>query len=308
MVNPPEQFPAGHDEVQSRLAVLTSLAHQHLPAGAAEDFVRLLRPALRLEHAREGDPVVAQLGGLPWGRISDWPTWKGHGPLGHVLSFDCAAVASRLPELGLPTTGSLAFFYFDGSYNDDDEGLVGPWDPSSRPGFRVLHLEHPVMAEGTGAGQVLPPPGLEVFPPVALTPVRTMTWPSSETPMVEAVWLRHGLAGPRPGLAAPSVDRLYEALWELPSGGCDTHQIGGHPWPQQGPVELEVEQLRRGLNGERFEWLDPDVQAAGPFWHLLLQVASDVDAKMMWGDVGQLYYLFHGADRPEDALFTWQCG
>lgn len=41
---------------------------------------------------------------------------------------------------------------------------------------------------------------------------------------------------------------------------------------------------------------------------LLLQVASDDDADMMWGDVGQLYYLVRDAEQPEEALFTWQCG
>jgi uncharacterized protein YwqG len=40
----------------------------------------------------------------------------------------------------------------------------------------------------------------------------------------------------------------------------------------------------------------------------LLQVASDDDANMMWGDVGQLYYLVGNAQQPQDALFTWQCG
>jgi uncharacterized protein YwqG len=42
-------------------------------------------------------------------------------------------------------------------------------------------------------------------------------------------------------------------------------------------------------------------------WRLLVQVASDDDAGMMWGDVGQLYYCVASAARPEEALFTMQC-
>ena len=112
----------------------------------------------------------------------------------------------------------------------------------------------------------------------------------------------------RPGVPAPSVAALYDALDELPHGGYDTHQIGGYARPQQSAVELEVEQLRRGLGGEPFEWSDPDVRVAATGWQLLLQVASDEGADMMWGDVGQLYYLVRSPNDPEEALFTMQCG
>jgi uncharacterized protein YwqG len=296
------------DETEERLRVLTALAREHLPGGAAEDFLAMLRPALRLVHAGEDEPVVAQLGGLPTLPINSWPVWEGRGPLGHVLSFDCAPVAAMLPELGLPTDGRLAFFYFDGRY-DDFESTVGSWDPSSRPGFRVLHLHPELSTRANITDAATPaPPDLAPFPVVALTAVRTLTWPSHETPMAEAVWRKHGLTGPRPGVPAPSVDALYEALWELPDGGYDTHQIGGYPFPQQNPVEMEVEQLRRGLLGEPFDWNDPSVHSAASGWRLLLQVASDEDAHMMWGDVGQLYYLVRSAEQPEHALFTWQCG
>lgn len=270
----------------------------------------MLRPALRLEHAGKDDPVIAQLGGLPTLPINSWPVWEGHGPLSHVLSFDCQPVSAMLPELGLPASGRLAFFYFDGAY-DEFQSAVGSWDPSSRAGFRVMHVhpEQSTRAHITDAATPAPP-GLPVFPPVALTAVKTVTWPSRETLMAESLWQKAGLVGPRPGVAAPPVESFYDALWDLPGGGYDTHQIGGHACPQQGPVEVEVEQLRRGLLGEPFDWNDPSVHSAASDWRLLLllQVASDDAAKMMWGDVGQLYYLVRGAEPAEEALFTWQCG
>jgi hypothetical protein len=87
--------------------------------------------------------------------------------------------------------------------------------------------------------------------------------------IAEAMWRRHGLAGPRDNVASEPVQALYDALWELPSGGYDTHQIGGHPCPQHGTVEMEMEQLRRRLGGEPFEGATrpaaatlPDVQSA----------------------------------------------
>lgn len=300
--------PAAGDECEERLARVTELARQHLPAAAADDFLASLKPALRLEHAGESDPVMAQLGGLPTLPINSWPVWNGHGPLSHVLSFDCAPVAEQLPELGLPANGRLAFFYFDGHY-DNHESTVGCWDPSTHAGVRVLHLhpERSTRAHLTDAATPAPP-GLTVFPTVALTAVRTVTWPSYETPAMDETWTRHGLAGPRPGVPAPPVAALYDALWKLPGGGYDTHQIGGHPCPQQGPVEMEVEQVRCGLAGEVFDWKDAALSGAASGWNLLLQVASDGAADMMWGDVGQLYYLAIDSSRPEESFFTWQCG
>lgn len=303
-----EPEPSVEDETAERLRVVTALAHEHLPEGAASDFLAMLRPALRLEHAAAGTPVIAQLGGLPTLPINSWPVWEGHGPLAHVLSFDCGPVSTLLPELGLPAEGRLAFFYFDERY-DDFESTVGSWDASTSPGFRVTHL-HPELstrAHMTDAASPAPP-GLAPFRPVPLAAVRTLTWPSYEAPAAQAIWDKHGLTGPRSGVAAAGVNALYEALWKLPGGGYDTHQIGGHACPQQGPVELEAEQLKRGLAGEPFDWADPAVRSAASDWQLLVQVASDDDADMMWGDVGQLYYLTRIPSEPETALFTWQCG
>jgi len=209
------------DESDERRSIVTALAREHLSTGAADDFLVMLRPALRLVHAGENEQAVAQLGGLPTLPINSWPVWEGHGPLGHVLSFDCAPVAAMLPELGLPTDGRLAFFYFDDRY-DDCESTVGSWDPSSHPGFRVLHLHPELSTRANITDAATPvPPGLAPFPVVALAAVRTVTWPSHETPLAQAVWNRHGLTGPRPGVPAPAVGALYEDLWKLPGGGYE---------------------------------------------------------------------------------------
>lgn len=305
--SPPSSGRSGDDSAE-RLESIARLARDHLPAAAAADFLACLRPALRLVHAGPGDRVIAQLGGLPTLPINSWPVWKGHGPLSHVLSFDCGPVSELLPELGLPTDGRLAFFYFDGTY-DNFESTVGAWAPETIAGVRVMHLHPESSTRADLTDHATPtPPGLSAFPVVPLAAVRTVTWPSYETPEMEQLWLRHDLAGPRPGVSSDPVNALYTGLWELPGGGYDVHQIGGHPCPQQGPVEMEAEQFRRGVAGEPFDWEDPDVLGAAGKIRLLLQVASDDDAGMMWGDVGQLYYLIADGGAPTDSLFTWQCG
>jgi hypothetical protein len=57
---------------------LSELAHRHLGQAAAEAWLRLLSPAVRLTHAESGDPV-AQLGGLPALPINSWPVCRATG-------------------------------------------------------------------------------------------------------------------------------------------------------------------------------------------------------------------------------------
>lgn len=290
------------DETAERSAQVRRIAAAHLPPAAVEDLVSWLRPALRLDHARPGETVVARLGGLPRLPVNGWPVWEGVGPLNHVLSLDLPAVSALLPELGLPQEGQLAFFYYDGRYLDDVMTTVGSWDPETRHGARVLHLRPDLSARGHVSDLPTPaPPGLEPYREVAMAAVRTVTWPSFELPWVEDAWRRHSVA-------PAAVDGLVDDLGELPHSGTDVHLVGGHPAPQQGPVEYEVEQFRRGALAELFEWDADDVVAALPRWRSVLQVASDDSADMMWGDVGQLHWLVRDDDPPEQAGFTWQCG
>jgi uncharacterized protein YwqG len=128
-----------------------------------------------------------------------------------------------------------------------------------------------------------------------------LTWPSFELEWVAEAWRRHAVA-------ESAVSDLAEALEDLPWNGYDAHQVGGHPTPQQGPVEYEVEQVRRAVAGEAFDWGSPEVAASLPRWRSLLQLGSDDSAEMMWGDVGQLHWLLRDDDPPTEASFTWQCG
>ena len=184
----------------------------------------------------------------------------------------------------------------------DHDTVVGTWDAATRHGARVLHLRPDLSTREHVTDLLTPaPPGLEPYSVVPLAAVRTLTWPSFELPWVEAAWQRHGVD-------RGAVDALVEALWHLPDGAMGAHLVGGHPTPQQGPVELEAEQVRRAVAGEPFDWGAEDVHAALPRWRSLVQVGSDDAADMMWGDVGQLHWLTRDDEPPEQASFTWQCG
>ncbi|MFF9978099.1 DUF1963 domain-containing protein [Streptomyces erythrochromogenes] len=79
-----------------------------------------------------------------------WPEGEGNGPLSHLASLDCAALTAAVNSgLALPASGTLLFFLFDGRL-DDEDCMVYPSDPQTRPGSRVLHVPadgHPVPVQ-----------------------------------------------------------------------------------------------------------------------------------------------------------------
>ena len=277
------------------------VAREHLPRDVAESWLRLLRPAVRLRHADSGEPVVGQLGGVP--TLPDamaWPIWTDHGPLTFVGSFSCQTLVSMGLDIALPHDGALAFFYFDGQF-DDAQSLVIFEEPESLEGSRLLYIP----ADATTAPRQCPR-GIEAYPRVALSAERVATYPNFEHPaLIEAFRL--------PGENLHSFldnpvndDAFMEALGELEIG--PVHQVGGYAHPIQGPVEYEV---ALATLGGKIARKDPTFEQEARAWKLLVQIDSDEGAKMMWGDVGMLYWMMRPRDlvtRAFDAAsFTWQC-
>lgn len=313
------------DEVRERL---TRAARASLDAEMADAWLAMLMPGTRLRavpvpapvmtgggslsrlwrHGREGErrehqAVVGWLGGLPFLPVgSGWPWWGGHGPLAHIATVDCAqlqpALPARLREAGFPDAGWLSFFYFDGSADGGIE-VVGALFPGTAGGARVLYAP---AGQGT---EVHPPEGLTPYPKVEVTAEPVLTWPTWEHPRL--------YAGGRPA-AGWDDDELYAVVDAIrqEQQAPPAHQVGGHPDPVQGPVELEVAYGQLSRSGQdKITWTDPAVIAAADDWILLGQFDTDSQAGFMWGDGGVLYYLIRPADlaarRFDEAAFTWQC-
>jgi len=108
------------------------------------------------------------------------------------------------------------------------------------------------------------------------------------------------------------AEKTVQAWWsEVTRDGHD-HRFGGHPLQIQGDMQTECALVSKGLdlsawNSKAAERLKSD--AAN--WLLLLQIASDDRAGMMWGDVGNLYVWIHRdalrARRFEEARVIVQC-
>ena len=78
------------------------------------------------------------------------------------------------------------------------------------------------------------------------------------------------------------------------------HMMGGHPDVIQNSMEEECELVSNGIYlGDVKGYKSPEAVALRQKprdWRLLLQLDSDDDAGMMWGDAGRLYVWIRGSD------------
>ena len=264
---------------------LCDLADAHLPPEIATRWKQLLRPAMQFDGARRTDAVALQLGGNPELPVEmPWPEWEGHGPLTFIASLDCAMI--DLPDLPLPESGTLLFFYFDGQV-DGGEALAGAFAPGTQDGARLIYVPAGAVTKHRPA-----PEPIEPYMQLKLQATPVITAPERFGPR-NAVVFGDGTAldWDHPICADEFVEAMEEEVSVSP---C--HQVGGYPISVQGPVEYEV-------NG------DDEEGAEG--WLLLAQFDTDRSFGMEWGDNGMLYWLIQEPDlvagRFDRAVFTWQC-
>jgi uncharacterized protein YwqG len=290
----PRHHPTGSDADRVR-----QIASTHLSEPDLSRWLGLLRPAVRLHATDDADAVVARLGGLP--RLPDdveWPTWSGHGPLSFIGELDCERLTGFPLDVPLPSTGRLLFFYRDGAY-DDDPVTVGTWDAATLEGARALHVDDGSPREA--------PEGTTTYPEQRYAGRSVVTAPDWQHPDLEAAFTSPGQDAASLMEHPVTAEAFAEELRSRHHG--PGHQVGGYADPVQGPVEQEValaalaNQVRHG---------DPRLDEEALRWELLLQVDTDDDLEMMWGDIGTLYWMTRG-DQPWSAasaaevLFTWQC-
>ena len=282
------------------------VARQHLEEDIANRWLGLTRPAIHFTTAGEGDHPLVRLRGRPLAPADfSWPEWEGHGPLSYIAGLDLQAVAGAGLEHGLPLpdTGWLHFFYFDGSY-DNFDSVVGSWDPASLAGTRVIH----VPGDAAPVAEAAPPDGVLEFGQRNLAGQQVVTFPGWEHPVLRKEFQPPGADHCRWMSHPVNSDAFTEALSDLYPDG-PRHQLGGWADPVQGPVELEAAEAAGGAPVSESTTADND---AALRWNLLLQIDTDDDAEMMWGDCGMLYWMTDAGEAEpitaEHTSFTWQCG
>jgi uncharacterized protein YwqG len=234
----------------------------------------------------------SHFGGLPSLPSSvNWPQWQG-SRLAFLARISLTELQRAQQVPWLPGEGALLFFY------DADEQPWG-YDPGHKGSSVVLHVPD------LDTSVALPDSGDDCLPRLNLAFQSIETLPSIAREQV------HSESFSERELVA------YEQLREAPFRGLPKHQIAGLPAPiQSDDMELECQLASNGLYcGDEDAWDDPRVAALAPGageWRLLLQVDSDDDAGVMWGDCGTLYFWVRTQDAAaghfDDIWVVLQCG
>lgn len=198
-----------------------------------------------------------------------WPAGP-EGPLGFLAQIDLAAARRAGGPDWLPNEGAIHVFC------DDRFGM--------RDQIRIIF-----SAAATGA---------PVEPPANQKrgwrhPERRVDF-SAHTSLPSLDWLGEDVR------KIDVSDHDLEELSDLPGvelGDGPHHRLGGYPieiQEEQLPVYAECE--ARGLEYRANAPVPPDIARAAADWRLLIQIDSDPELRMNWGDGGQFYVLIREQD------------
>lgn len=242
----------------------------------APTVLKLLRPSIRLVVGEPSAQPVTRLGGgpnMPAGIA--WPTRKSGDPHSFLAQIDLARLGV-CDGLALPDTGSL-FFFCDAEYLPESSDSRDVKD-----GIKVVYSPTSLSDNGVRT----PPRGLNteyVFKGFSFQPTLDMTAPAHGVWEIECLHLDDA-----------ESDAYGELFAQVCAGDGSVHRIGGYP------------------NLVQYRQLEFPADAGEANWQLLLQLDSEEDAGMMWGDVGRLYFVIREQDLKslsfERAWIDWQCG
>lgn len=260
------------------------------------DLKELLRPGIEL-HLTTADEADLDVGASKIGGRPDlpagvaWPRWN-EAPLSHIVQIRLSDVAPYDIEGVLPKVGMLHFFY-------DARQESWGFDPADRGSWQVLHYE---AEEGLTRAE---PPGdfpddYGDFGACALEFSRIALLPGYDSIEIQRLELTNA--------EGDALIELNESMGL--AGEAERSWLLGCLDNIQSDPREEGQMAAEGLYaGDQTGYQDPrapEVLAAAGQWRLLLQVCSESEAGMMWGDAGMLYFLIRDEDlKRGDFSRTW---
>ena len=238
----------------------------------------LREPAIRIEKSAESG--FSKIGGLPIANESlQWPIWKGK-PLAFICQVDLSTIPRTESTKLLPCDGILYFFY-------DQEQSTWGFDPKDRGSWKVIYVnernELRPMNAPSGLGKE------NIYREKYIKFSEFLTYPDWQDDRIDNLNLNDAQS-----------DEYFELCSSL-FGNQPSHQLLGYPSPVQGnDMDLESQLVSNGLYcGDATGYNDPkakELKSGRHDWILLLQIDSDDDTEMMWGDVGKLYFWIRKND------------
>lgn len=253
----------------------------------------------------EDIPVGAsKFGGLP-----DLPTdveWFRNEetdiPMSFVGQVNFGEATPYDAEHKLPDSGMLYFFY-----DCSPDGMHWGFNPEDANGWKVFFYDGDMAALSRREA----PEDLEeddngtVFGTARMCFEAGMELPAPESDLTN-------------DLDLPEDEETEDAYWEYMDELHEEciNKLLGHADPVQSGMELECEYVTQGINSgtpegyqtAKSKGLDKN---AGR-WNLLMQVDSNEDIGMMWGDLGRIYLWITSEDlearKFENCWLILQCG
>ena len=232
----------------------------------------------------------------------EWPMWEDK-PLSFVGQFRMTEIVPFDADGDLPQAGILYFFY-------DAHQEAWGFDPADRGAWKVLHYDGPESALQPRRTPAGPDPSIaEIeFQECGIVFSLGISLPSWESPFITSLKFTE--------TENDDYLALLEEIAALNGESSVWHHLLGHPQPVQGDMQLECQLAAHGLFcGDASGYEDPlrpHLEDGAKDWRLLLQIDSDDDPAMMWGDVGRIYYWIRQEDlRAKDFEKVWfvlQCG
>jgi uncharacterized protein YwqG len=228
----------------------------------------------------------SSLGGTP-NIAGPWPRYAGR-PLSVIAQLDLEELRAAGGPDWLPREGRLLFFYeveYSGwGINSGDLGC-----------FAVRHE--------LDAARLEPPPEDLAehgrWPPYPVTFISDFSKPDPER--LDVNWRD----------LSKKEERALDAALEAMAPAEPAHHIGGYPDAIQNEgMELECQTITSGMawpEKAKSAGSAPSNRSGGiTEWRLLLQLDTDNDAGMMWGDTGRLYFWVREQDaRAGDFSRVW---
>jgi uncharacterized protein YwqG len=253
------------------------------PIGRA--LLEMARPSIRLHtlpYTHEPLPLATSkyFGRPDLPTEVEWPMLRGD-PLVFVAQINLAEMTALEPELDLPRSGLLSFFCWAeepgaGAYElvETGSGVVLFSSFSAPLVPRELPLAVPRFKECRFEARVEP------------------TLPPYESPELESLGFARDPNGFLPHEPWQRYLEVAEAL-ARPYGGLEpVHRVLGYPHQVQGALQAYC-------------------PSRSSDWRLLLQLDSDRNAGVGWGDAGALYFMIRQDDlaaaRFDNTYFVEQC-
>lgn len=275
--------------------------------GYYEVLAPFAKNAVRITLGQQSDASIpigcSKFGGCP--DLPDGVVWfrnpETEVPMSFIGQINFAETAPYDFEHKLPDHGILYFFY-----DCSPDGMPWGFNPEDSSGWKVFFHEGSLSA----LSRTDAPEDLEedengmVFGAARMVFNGCMELPSPESD------LNNGLRFPD--------DEDEDLYWELIDEQSEEmiNKLLGHADPVQNGMELECEYVTHQINcgtpdgyrTAKAKGLDKNAHR----WNLLLQVDSNEEIGMMWGDLGRLYLWITDEDLAarnfENSWLILQCG